>query len=159
MKPFETCKESEQPCLEYEKMIDHHSLVDEIVNRISSSHEVVFSDSALIHLRDYISQHISDLIVESIKTSQRDGTDNVSSKHVRIAKTYLIGQTNKEKRYSIFEQGGKFGGILFGSGASYFLSLINANTFNRLGFVVAVRFVVVGVVLLALDISKNSDFH
>jgi hypothetical protein len=159
MKMFELYAEAGHQRPENEEVKECHPLVEEMVNRVSSAHNVVFSDGALIHLRDYISQHVSDLIVESIETSQRDGTDAVSSKHVGIAKTYLIGQTNKEKKHDIFKHYGNIGGIFFGSGASYFLSLINADEFNRLGFIVAVVFVVVGAVLLALSLSKDSDFN
>jgi hypothetical protein len=110
-----------------------------------------FSPGAFKFLKEQISQHIKELVNESIRISKRHRSDTVSTAHIERASEYLIYSVRRK----VFRHVGTLGGIFFGSALSIFLSMWMNSLYPGKGVLLSVVFGVIGSVMITLHMSKD----
>lgn len=111
----------------------------------------LFSEPAFARLREKVSEHVAQLISESIRVSKRHRADTVSTSDVEQASRHLVSSTS----HKVFKHLGTVGGILLGAGVSNMLSMLTTNQFNITGIVLSFVLAVVGTFMVAAHIAKD----
>jgi len=126
-------------------------LIEEADRNIQSVNAAPFSEKAFDRLKYKISEYIAQLITESIKTSKRRQSDNVSTSHVELASQYLVSSTS----HKIYKHLGTLGGIFLGGGISGLLSMVTTAQYNLVGIGISVVFTGIGAFLVAFHIARD----
>ena len=113
-----------------------------------------FSAPAFAVLKDKISEHIVQLIMESVQVSKRHRADTVSAAHVEQASDDLASGVSRR----FFRYVGAGGGILLGISLAPFLSVAASNQpaqYNIPGLVVSGVLAVLGTFMIAFHIARE----
>ena len=133
------------------RISDVEGVIEQAETEIQGVTILSFSPSAVSSLETSIRDYISELVLESIKSSKRDNVDVVSAKHVDRAHEYLVSSSQRR----LFRHLGTVGGIILGAGLSNTLALVTANTFSATGVLLSVGLGLIGSFLVAFHIAKE----
>lgn len=121
---------------------------------LQSAESHPFSTAAFSVLKDKISEHIVQLIMESIQVSKRHRADTVSAAHVEQASDDLASGVSRR----FFRYVGAGGGILLGVSVAPFLSVSTPSTpvqYSIPGMVVSGALALLGTFMIALHIARE----
>lgn len=110
-----------------------------------------FTSSAFKLLTGKISQYISNLVIESIRTSKRNRTDNISATHVEEASANI----SYRNRRNFSRHLGIISGILIGLAFSKMLIIINQGSVSTLDYVITAACGIIGAILLGFHMANN----
>lgn len=110
-----------------------------------------FTPSAFKLLKEKISRYISDLVIESIKVSKRNSTDDVSATHVEEASKSVIPPSRRKFTLHM----GIIGGIFIGFAFSKMFTMIHQGSISTIDYVITAGLGIAGAILLGFHMAKN----
>lgn len=112
---------------------------------------VPFTPSAFKLLKEKISRYISDLVIEAIRVSKRNSTDDVSATHVEEASKNVIPPSRRKFTRHL----GIIGGVFIGFAFSKMLTMIHQENVSTLDYFVTSALGIAGAILLGYHMAKN----
>ena len=110
-----------------------------------------FSPNAFTLLKTKISEYIIQLVVESVKTTRRHQSEQVSPADVEHASNYLVINSNRKP----YRHMGTVGGILLGAVGSNLISMVTTHQFTLSSILVTFTLTLIGAFLVAIHIAKD----
>lgn len=132
-----------------EQPVDPAARLREVIQGIDRS---PFSAAAFSTLIQRITEHIGDLVTESVKVSKRHQADTGSTRHVDLAYAYLVSRPSR--RWLRFL--GILGGGLLGAALSNVVTLVVTGTaYSVEATLIVLGLAVAGTFLMALHLGSE----
>ncbi|MCH8157778.1 MAG: hypothetical protein IID18_08535 [Nitrospinae bacterium] len=136
-------------------MNPENKLVLKVVERaekeLDAAQTMPFTSSAFKLLKIKISQFITDLAIESIRTSEREHTDDVSAKHVEEASKKI--NPNRSRKFS--RHLGIISGIFMGIAFSKLITIIGQESVVKSDYILSAGFGIIGAILLGFHLGRS----
>jgi len=127
------------------------AVIKQAENQLQATDPSPFSPSAFRMLKDKISQHVIELVNESVKVSKRHRADTVSAAHVERASEYLVTSTSRRA----YRHLGTVGGIFLGAALSNILAMTLSGQYTGAGTIMSAALGIAGAFMIALHIAKD----
>lgn len=126
-------------------------IIQEVDKRLEKINHSPFSTEAFETLKEKVGQYITELVLESIKTSERYQSDTISKTYVERASLYLFSSKSRK----LYKNLGMLGGIILGASVSNIFTMITSRNYSTLGVILAIVLVSSAIFMITLGMVKD----
>ncbi|MBA7658214.1 hypothetical protein ES703_66163 [subsurface metagenome] len=126
-------------------------IIQDADKRLEKINHSPFSTEAFATLKEKVGQYVTELVLESIKTSERYQSDTISKTYVERASLYLFSSKSRK----LYKNLGMFGGIILGASVSNIITMITSGNYSTLGVILAIVLVSAAIFMITLGMVKD----